>query len=62
VLENGRVASKPEAARWAMQTLGEPWHSLISTAAAWNLAMEFNKLDETMAFLQFTLENCLRVL
>ena len=53
VLEHGRVASKPEAARWAMQKLGEPWHRLISAAAAWRPGMEFNKLAETLDFIRF---------
>ena len=58
VLEHGRVASKPEAAGWAMETLREPWCSLISAAAAWRPGMEFNKLEETLDFIRFTLGNC----
>jgi hypothetical protein len=55
VLEHGRVASKPEAARWAMETLGEPWHTLISTSAVWKPGMEFDKLRETTDFIIYTL-------
>jgi predicted nucleotidyltransferase len=62
VIENGRVASKPEAARWALQTLGEPWRGLISAAAAWRPGTEFDKLDETLEFNRFTLGTCLPVL
>jgi predicted nucleotidyltransferase len=62
VIENGRVASKPEAARWAMDSLGEPWRGLISAAAAWRPGMEFDKLDETLNFIRFTLGTCRPVL
>jgi len=55
VLAQGRVASKPEAAGWAMQSLGEPWRSLISAAAAWRPGVEFDKLDETLEFIRFTI-------
>ena len=58
VLEHGRVASKPEAARWAMQVLGDPWHSLISAALAWRPGMEFNRWEETLEFIRFTLSAC----
>jgi len=58
VLEHGRVASKPEAAGWAMETLGDPWRSLVSAAAAWRPGMEFNKLAETLDFIRFTLSVC----
>jgi len=56
VLEYGRVASKPEAARWAMETLGEPWASLIVAAAVWRPGVDFKKLEETLGFIWFTLE------
>jgi hypothetical protein len=62
VLEHGAVASKPEAAGWAMETLGEPWRALISAAAAWRPGMEFNKLEETLEFIRFTLGTCLPVI
>jgi predicted nucleotidyltransferase len=62
VIENGRVASKPEAARWALQTLGGPWCGLISAAAAWRPGMEFDILDETLEFIRFTLGTCLPVI
>ena len=59
VLARGRVASKPEAARWAMQTLREPWRALISSAAAWRPGLEFNQLEETLEFIRHTLAACL---
>jgi predicted nucleotidyltransferase len=62
VLEHGRVASKPEAARWAIQTLGGGWRGLISAAAAWRPGMDFDQLEGTMEFIHFTLGTCLPVL
>jgi hypothetical protein len=56
VLEHGRVASKPEAARWAMETLGEPWQALIAAAAAWRPGVEFNRHAETIQLIQFALQ------
>ena len=58
VLEHGCVASKPAAARWAMQTLPGPWRALIAAAAAWRPGMEFSKLVETLDFILFTLSVC----
>ena len=55
VLAHGRVASKPEAAGWAMQTLGDPWRGLVSAAAAWRPGMVFNRLEETLDFIRYTL-------
>jgi predicted nucleotidyltransferase len=54
VLEHGRVASKPEAARWAVQALEEPWRSLAAEAAQWRPGMEFDRADETFGMIQFT--------
>jgi hypothetical protein len=56
VLEHGRVASKPEAARWALKTLGEPWIALIASAAAWRPGMETRPLGETIGLIRFTLQ------
>jgi hypothetical protein len=56
VLEHGTVASKPFAARWAQSALGEAWAALIAAAAIWQSGMEFDKLEEMMAFIRYTLE------
>jgi predicted nucleotidyltransferase len=56
VLEHGRVASKPEAARWAMGMLEGPWRPLISSAASWRPGMEFNQLRETFKLIRLTLK------
>ncbi len=55
VLELGTVASKSAAARWAMETLGELWAGLIVEAADWQEEMEFDRLEETMGFIRYTL-------
>jgi hypothetical protein len=60
VLENGRVASKPEAARWASDTLGEPWSELIKGARRWREGIEFDRLEETKEFIRYTLGRCRR--
>jgi hypothetical protein len=57
VLEYGRVASKPEAAGWALQFLGDKWHDLIEAAVSWKPGINFNKFNETMRFIYFTLNH-----
>ena len=56
VLEFGRIASKPEAARWAQSLLGEPREGLIAEAAGWQEGVRFERLDETLKFICYTLE------
>lgn len=51
VLEHEAVASKPVAARLAMETLGQPWRGFISAAADWRPGVEFRKLDEMLDFI-----------
>lgn len=56
-LETGRIASKPQAGRWALQTLGDhEWVGLIETALAWRHGAEVDRLSEVLAFIRFTLE------
>jgi predicted nucleotidyltransferase len=55
VLEHDRIASKPEAARWAQSALGEPWAGLIEEAAGWRDGVEYDKLEDTMGFIWYTL-------
>jgi len=56
VPEHGCIASKPEAARWAMETLDEPWGELVTMAASWRPGMEFGKFIEMKDFIYYTLE------
>jgi hypothetical protein len=59
-LQFGDVVSKPFAARWAKETLGDPWVSLIDRA--WTgrhhpeLPAEAGDMDGTLDFIRFTLE------
>jgi aminoglycoside adenylyltransferase-like protein len=58
-LQCGDVVSKPFAARWAQETLGDPWISLIDRA--WTgrhhpqLPAEAGDINETLDFIRFTL-------
>jgi predicted nucleotidyltransferase len=55
VLEHGCVVSKPEATRWAMETLNKTWQPLIAAAASWRPGKGFNQMDATTGFIRFTL-------
>ncbi len=55
-LQYGTVASKPIAARWAQEALGERWATLIERALAWPHGPQPENLDETLDFIRYTLE------
>ena len=55
-LQHGTVVSKPVAARWAQETLGERWAALIERAAAWRHDAPLDELNETLDFIRYTLE------
>ena len=55
-LEHGSVASKPVAARWVMQTIGEPWIGLIEWALTWPPDRKLDQLALTLRFIQYTLK------
>jgi len=54
-LETGKIASKKEAARWAIQKLEANWKSLIEQACAWKPGQEIDKLDETKRFVSYVI-------
>ena len=54
--EYGTVVSKPAAARWAQQALGEPRATLIEQALTWRHESPMDILDETLDFIRYTLE------
>ncbi|KAF0106354.1 MAG: Streptomycin 3''-adenylyltransferase [Anaerolineaceae bacterium] len=56
VLEFGRVASKPEAARWAAETFARPWRGLIHAATDWAPGAKSVEFEETARFIGFTLK------
>lgn len=58
-LEEGAVASKRQAARWAMQRLEDRWHPLVEEALAWRHGMGMDRLDDTLAFIQRTTKGAL---
>jgi predicted nucleotidyltransferase len=55
LLENGCIASKPEAARWALEVLEEPWLSLLEQALACQEGTATTDLSETFEFIDYTL-------
>jgi len=55
-LECGAVASKPTAARWAIQTLDAPWPAIVLRALAWSHEDQPDGLEETRALIRVTLE------
>jgi hypothetical protein len=55
-LQHGTVVSKPVAARWAQETLGERWAALIERALAWRHDAPLDELNETLDFIRYTLE------
>jgi predicted nucleotidyltransferase len=54
--QHGTIASKPVSARWAQQTLGERWTSLIEWALTWEPAISSDNLSETLEFIRYTIE------
>jgi ribosomal protein S18 acetylase RimI-like enzyme len=55
LLEHGAVASKPVAARWAQASLDARWAALIAQAEAWQPGTPTAHVDETLAFIRYTL-------
>jgi hypothetical protein len=53
-MEHGDVVSKPVAARWLQEALGQPWADLIADALAWRPGMRFARLNDTLDFIRFT--------
>jgi hypothetical protein len=55
-LQTGALATKPQAARWAQATLHRQWSDLIEGALAWRPGVEWDRLDEVLALIQFAVE------
>lgn len=56
-IEEGLVASKPAAAQWVLDTShGSKWELLIRQALAWRNGDGLNAIDQTLAFVRYTLE------
>jgi streptomycin 3"-adenylyltransferase len=54
-LTDGDIVSKPVAARWALRTLDSRWADLIERAAAWPQEPQLGNLQETLAFIRYTI-------
>jgi hypothetical protein len=54
-LENGKVVSKPFAARWAKGAMGERWDGLINRAMTSRENDGVDDLRETLEFIQWTI-------
>lgn len=55
-LESGRIASKPEAVRWAGQVLEPHWADLARRALAWRHGDQHDLREGALALLQYTLD------
>jgi hypothetical protein len=55
-LQQGTVASKPVAARWAQAALDARWVALIERALAWHHDAPMDSLNESLDFIRYTLE------
>ena len=51
-LEHGTILSKPQAARWALETLDAHWSPLIENA----LAFRLGSIVETIEFIRYTVQ------
>lgn len=60
---SGGIVSKPEAARWAQETIGAPWASLIDRAWTGRQHPEIKasngEIRLTQEFIRFALEHCI---
>ena len=54
-LETGHIASKKDAAQWAMQNLDVRWQDLIEQALAWKPGQVMNQVKEAQRFVNYTL-------
>ena len=54
-LEHGTLVSKPRAAAWALTVLPARWHPLIGRALATRADFAPGPLDDTLAFIRYTL-------
>lgn len=55
-IETGELTSKPEAAAWALASLDARWRALIERALAWRFERSPDVVDETLAFMRWTMQ------
>jgi hypothetical protein len=56
-IRHGAVVSKTDAARWVQSALGESWSALIEQALAWQRGETWDRLDDVLALIRYTLEH-----
>lgn len=54
-LETNLIASKKEAAQWAVKNLNRTWKELIEKALCWQAPQQFNQLEATQQFISYVL-------
>lgn len=57
-VREGALASKTQAAEWAVATLPTEWSSLINHALQWGAGDEIESIDQTAAFMDYVIELC----
>lgn len=55
-IQFGDIASKSTAAQYAVKTLDAKWAKLIRETLSWKNREKFNKLDETLNFIKYTIK------
>jgi len=60
-MRKGELASKTQAANWAIATLPAEWSSLIDHALQWGDGDDIESIDQTAAFMRYVIELCRRM-
>jgi hypothetical protein len=55
-LERGTIASKTQAAEWALRAVDPSWQDLIQWALAWRDGQPSDRVEKTQEFLRYVLE------
>jgi hypothetical protein len=54
----GQLASKAEAANWALENLAAEWAALIQHARAWGDGDDIDSIEQTAAFMEYVIRLC----
>ena len=57
-IEEGNLASKEDAAKWALERVRARWHDLIEHALAWREGDEIESIEETVMFMDEMIRLC----
>lgn len=55
-LEHGKIVSKKVAAQWVQEKFSGKWRKIVEAAINWKRGIKFDRFDETMSFIKFTIE------